>query len=1165
MPLPPAHVPAPDDDDDDGVDDDYHNLPLALHLSPPLPPQPSWLPWATSPALSSVPLLPAPPSATPPPRFPRCRPRLPRSTRLLALLALLAVVPTVYILRHASWSVIAAARADDYIALHPAAPQAPRNLSSAHLLGSYLTSADYELVDPFLLSHAMATSQTIYAAPLDLDLPRANKSGLALHPHSHDLGIAPGPEGINPSVVFTPQWASEHQLAPIPAYSAITEDDACLVQWIAEGTLCPALQQRYGAQELSHAPSHMPPIDIIFTWVNGSDPLHRHAKQYWAYCLSASDAPARQNYCPQPYGPPGRPDQRHDAAAQAEADADADADAGAEAAALSLDPDRKSKFDRFLTDIYPLLRGVETGVRDRDYYVRRRREQNIGYSSQRFFDMGELRYAIRTAVQFLQHLGTVHLLAPDFPQDSLAGMARAEANRTGQSPQQVLRDHQLTADLYTDPIDGSRRVGQRPEWLDIRAPSVRSGADAVTTATATSAAGPQLRLHHDWSLFRPLRAASSDNGTQASASAETHKAAVLPSFNSMAIESALDPGASVLAGGWRGLGASDTLLFSNDDFFMMRPVGHHDVQSPLYGLALRFQDDLSVDAASQITWAAGGEWPGLKMASHMLDERFGRRKRRYPQHVHRSGSASLLHEMRLMFREDVSAALRTRFRGVGTNLVSHDMLHNMVVERHREAALWSYVMFVLDANGDGVIDHSEFQALRRSFRRHHLGGHDLPPGRDQGREEAAYRVAHPGWATEEPHAGRSADRVLTPRRTTIDPHTINAAHAALGLRSTGAASTYLFSSGDGYALTDLYRNAVNVLGHATKGMAWHGAGWPWYLPKDKAAEGNGARARQDTDQGTSTEHWTKDSSAQGSRSGNGTGTGPGPVPDDGRAQSPFYEDQDANGTLACTIEWKACLVGAGLEWMDAARAPTARWRSEAFFTRMAFEAPHCGDCLLTHLVTQSGSRGLSALLPHPDRVLPAHSERLGGQRQHKGSVSGSAAGLRMSEDDESAGLGEPHLPVSRTWLPPESARAGWRGSDFSVAHVAASSGWGGRSARVFVARLLQRYAYTMVATPLAFEQLGAGGTRYTEKVLRDIMARTRTDRPPFTPGTHGTPGTQEQQQEVQEEQEDHTSLALLAINDDIADHTKSHAIVATFMHWLEDTFPAIRWKTPFEH
>lgn len=840
--------------------------------------------------------------------------------------------------------------------------------------------------------------------------------------------------------------------------------------------------------------------------------------------------------------------------------------------------------------------------------------------------MNELRYAIRTAVQFLSRLGTVHLIAPDYPLWSVEAMARTEALRTGRTPEDVLAERNATLDPYTDPFDGAQRVGQRPIWLNGDSPAVLTGLRAIDQAQIQDEAKvkansghnkhPMLRLHHDWSLFRPLgsgRRQAAPTTAQEKQMVHAQKLAVLPTFNSMAVESALDPSLPVAAGGLAG--ASDTMLLSNDDFFLMRPVGHHDIHSPLYGLVFRFQHDLGVDAAEHVSWSDGGEWPGLKFVSHVLERRFGKRHRRYPKHVHRGISASLMHETHLLFAEEIVSGMLARFRGAGKNVVMHFLFFNTVMERHREAALWSYVMFNLDANHDGMVDYDEFQALRRTFARRHTGAADAA---EPVKAEKAYRAAHPGWATEEPSAARSADRVLTPRRSTCVEVEVHRRHAAIGLRSTAAATLYRFSSWDGFALADLYRNAVNVWGMSTLGkhnMWWHGAGWPWFIPDperetkfhksqalaegeklkhlaaaaaEAAAAAAAAHEAQVHAQGGASFKPTASSAAFPAVSAPGAAgaTTPGTVPssatskvDDGRVSSPHDEDQDPDGTVACQIEWKVCLADAGgaQAWLTPgdgitdARAITVP--AEEFFTAVAFANPHCGDCLLTHLVQRSGPVGLRAVLPPSDVRLPRAPSPPGASEHWPPRE-------EREEPVEPVEPVEPHLPLGRVWQPGAGGSSSARGCNFSVAAVTASlPGWGGRPAQVLVARMLQRYAYTVGATPAEFIRLGAGGVSHTRSLLRTMLSRARTDRPPFAPGpdpgsglgagTSTGTGTDAAAMDDVDlewgEAPDHTSVAMLAINDDIQDHIKSHAIVTTFVRWLEDTFPASRWKTPFEH
>ena len=407
--------------------------------------------------------------------------------------------------------------------------------------------------------------------------------------------------------------------------------------------------------------------------------------------------------------------------------------------------------------------------------------------------MDELRYAIRSAIKFIPELRTVHIVSPDFPAWSLGPMAEEISRETDQSQRQILAHLHDTWDSWTA-ADGSARVGQKPLWLDTNAKEVIAGALAEkggekTKGDSNSIKGPQLRLHHDWSVFSPA-------GLEGDHKANIlRKHIALPTFNSMAVESVLD--GSTLPG------LADTSLAANDDFFLLRPLSAADVVSPLYGTLLRFQDDLVVEGQSQQRWTSGGEWPGLKFASHLLDERFGHRSRRYPSHVHRAMSRSLLHEARLMFREELARTAKARFRGVGPNLVNHFLTFNMIIERHREAVLWIYFLMTLDANRDGQIDPSEWQFMRETMR-------NSPEG-----------------------APKNTSSVFLPRRSTIDAKRLDQNHLDRGMQPSQS-SKYLFSSNDGYPVAKLARQAFQTWSYGPQERPrpqGSKVGWPIFLPE----------------------------------------------------------------------------------------------------------------------------------------------------------------------------------------------------------------------------------------------------------------------------------------------------------------------------------------------
>lgn len=214
-------------------------------------------------------------------------------------------------------------------------------------------------------------------------------------------------------------------------------------------------------------------------------------------------------------------------------------------------------------------------------------------------------------------------------------------------------------------------------------------------------------------------------------------------------------------------GVGHTFFVALDDFFLRR-LTTGDVASPLHGLVVRYSDTVGVSVTNdRINWTQQGERPGLEVSAHILNQRFGTRtNRRLSPHVHRSADASLLHEMRVMFREDLTVAAKARFRGLGYNLVSHTLFASMVIERHREALLWSYLVLTLDANQDGVLDANEWDTLLQSVSR-------IP------------RTNHPG--------------ALLPRRTSTAPRNMDELYAASGLPRPNA-TQFRFYSGDRYAL-----------------------------------------------------------------------------------------------------------------------------------------------------------------------------------------------------------------------------------------------------------------------------------------------------------------------------------------------------------------------------
>ncbi|KZP14786.1 hypothetical protein FIBSPDRAFT_959374 [Athelia psychrophila] len=153
----------------------------------------------------------------------------------------------------------------------------------------------------------------------------------------------------------------------------------------------------------------------------------------------------------------------------------------------------------------------------------------------------------------------------------------------------------------------------------------------------------------------------------------------------------------------------------NDDFFLTRPLAPADFSSPLFGSVLRIQRDPSVSSTPQgkSTQDADGEWPSLGYANWLLDGRFsspatssnpddpqfderadGGRRRGYIQHFAKSFSAPLLAELTEMYGSALTTGASVRFRGDGKGSAPSVafLAANYVIERYREALLYSYLV-----------------------------------------------------------------------------------------------------------------------------------------------------------------------------------------------------------------------------------------------------------------------------------------------------------------------------------------------------------------------------------------------------------------------------------------------------------------------------------------
>ena len=233
----------------------------------------------------------------------------------------------------------------------------------------------------------------------------------------------------------------------------------------------------------------------------------------------------------------------------------------------------------------------------------------------------------------------------------------------------------VLASAYHMPNDSMSvsMVGQVPAWLD--------------KDEALSMDG-RVVLHHDADFFRLTR----DEAIVSTPAemAKWHQAAI-PSFNSLAVESQI----MNIEGT-----TSDQLVYYNDDFFTLRELAVSDLTTPLYGPVIKTYPRIGsmyLPAKNPIwrNFKPTGEETGIKRAAWVLGERFGSRPYYYITHHPRSLSLPLLREAALTFPAAFSNTALSRFRAqtdVPVPIQAVFMGSWYIVERHREALLWSWAV-----------------------------------------------------------------------------------------------------------------------------------------------------------------------------------------------------------------------------------------------------------------------------------------------------------------------------------------------------------------------------------------------------------------------------------------------------------------------------------------
>ncbi|PRP89554.1 hypothetical protein PROFUN_00818 [Planoprotostelium fungivorum] len=214
----------------------------------------------------------------------------------------------------------------------------------------------------------------------------------------------------------------------------------------------------------------------------------------------------------------------------------------------------------------------------------------------------------------------------------------------------------------------------------------------------------------------------------------------LPTFNSNTIETQLHNTRSSV----------DIFVALSNDMMLGTDHSASDFYSPLFGLTLGFGYETPPNRQVPFSESEISSLPANDIAigtsSFMLSRLFGIRTRLTPYHFGHVMSRSLTHEAFHSFPQLSLTSSLSRYRNDATQMDTWFLTSHYVMERFREALLWSYLSLRMDSDGNGIIDLMERKAIikdiikvkyqpgyMRTHRQLHfemdevLHGADLPP------------------------------------------------------------------------------------------------------------------------------------------------------------------------------------------------------------------------------------------------------------------------------------------------------------------------------------------------------------------------------------------------------------------------------------------------------
>lgn len=178
----------------------------------------------------------------------------------------------------------------------------------------------------------------------------------------------------------------------------------------------------------------------------------------------------------------------------------------------------------------------------------------------------------------------------------------------------------------------------------------------------------------------------------------------LPTFNSLTIENQL----------FNTPSNTDYMFALSDDMLLGRSHAASDIVSPLFGTVMGFKTNQynTVHPPTEEDARRFGEKPFLIYTSWLLNRRFGQRKRKGQGHFGHALSRSVMREAIGSFPGPELQSACKRFRGEpGFQLYSWFVTFHYLIERHREAMLWSLIMLRSDTDGDGYMSWDERKTL----------------------------------------------------------------------------------------------------------------------------------------------------------------------------------------------------------------------------------------------------------------------------------------------------------------------------------------------------------------------------------------------------------------------------------------------------------------------